>query len=240
MFGLYHYLALGLFGAFAALDLLARARAFPDVPGWRLKGVAFTLLYFAVTTAAPLLWDGWLGEHQLLDGSALPLWAQILGGFLVLEFGIYAWHRTMHNTGPLWRWFHQLHHSAERVDVWGAFYFHPLDMIGWALVGSLMLVGGFGITAEAAIVVNLLATFCSVFQHANVRTPYWLGYLITRPESHTLHHERGVHARNYGDVPWFDMLFGTFENAKDANVEVGFHDGASRKMGAMLVGRLVA
>ena len=50
MFGTYHLIALGLFAAFAAVDLLARARAFPDVPMWKLKGIAFTLLYFVVKT----------------------------------------------------------------------------------------------------------------------------------------------------------------------------------------------
>lgn len=240
MLGLYHYIALGLFGAFAALDLVARARVFPEVGGWRLKGIAFMLLYFAAATFAPLMWDGFLGQYQLVDGSRLPLWAQILCGFLLLELGVYAWHRTMHNTPFLWRWFHQLHHSAERVDIWGAFYFHPFDMLGWALIGSLMLVLGFGITAEAAIVVNVVATFCSMFQHANIGTPRWLGYLITRPESHSLHHERDVHARNYGDIPIFDMLFGTFENPRGFEGKVGFYDGGSKRVGAMLAGRLIA
>jgi sterol desaturase/sphingolipid hydroxylase (fatty acid hydroxylase superfamily) len=240
MIGLYHFIALGLFAGFAALDLVARARRFPDVSYWRLKGTAFMLLYFAVSTYAPLMWDGWLGQHQLYDGSQLPFWAQALGGFLLLELGVYAWHRTMHNVQPLWRFFHQMHHSAERVDIWGALYFHPLDMIGWAMVGSLMLVLGFGITAEAAIVVGLAATFCGLFQHANIRTPRWLGYLITRPESHSLHHERGVHARNYGDLPIFDMIFGTFENPREFEGEVGFHEGGSKRIGAMLFGKQIA
>lgn len=240
MLGLYHYIALGLFTGFAALDLVARARAFPEVAGWRLKGVAFMLLYFAAATFAPLMWDGWLGAHRLFAADTLPLWAQVAGGFLALEFGVYVWHRTMHNTSLLWRWFHQLHHSAERVDIWGAFYFHPLDMLGWAFIGSLMLVLGFGISAEAAIFVNVAATFCSMFQHANIRTPRWLGYIVTRPESHSLHHERGVHARNYGDISIFDMIFGTFANPREFSGEVGFHEGGSKKLGAMLLGRVIA
>jgi sterol desaturase/sphingolipid hydroxylase (fatty acid hydroxylase superfamily) len=187
-----------------------------------------------------LLWDGWLGEHRLFAADTLPLWAQIACGFLLLELGVYAWHRTMHNMRPLWRWFHQMHHSAERIDIWGAFYFHPLDMLGWTLLGSLTLVLGFGVSAEAAIVVNLMAAFCSMFQHANVRTPHWLGYLVTRPESHSAHHERGVHARNYGDVPWFDMLFGTFHNPATFTGEVGFFEGGSKQLGAMLAGRQIA
>src|SRR3546814_3441529 len=122
------------------------------------------MLYFAVATFAPTLWDGLLGAHRLFDASALPLVLQIAGGLLALEPGVYAWHRTMHATPVLWRWLHQMHHSAERVDIWGAFYFSPLDMIGWALLGSLCLVGGFGLSAEAAIVVSVVVTFLSMFR----------------------------------------------------------------------------
>ena len=71
-------------------------------------------------------------------------------------------------------------------------------------------------------------------------TPRWLGFLVTRPESHSLHHERNVHARNYGDIPLFDMLFGTFENPPAFDGEVGFYDGGSKRLGAMLAGRPIA
>ena len=186
MIGLYHYIALGLFAGFAVLELVLQGRAtFPSVARWRLAGLAFTLLYFALATYAPLFWDGWLGEHRLFAADTLPLWAQIAGGFLALELGIYAWHRTMHNTPLLWRWFHQMHHSAERLDIWGALYFHPLDTIGFTFVGSLALVLGFGVSAEAAIAINVIATFFGLFQHMNIKTPRWLGYFIQRPESHT-------------------------------------------------------
>ena len=240
MFGLYHWIALGLFGACVALELARRAQAWPDVAGWRLKGAAFTLLYFLIATLAPLGWDAWLGQYQLVDASQLPFWVQVLGGFLVLEFFIYAWHRTMHQIPSLWRWLHQMHHSAERLDVWGAFYFHPLDVIGFAFFTSVALVLGFGLSGEAALVVNVAATFLGMFQHMNVRTPRWLGYLVQRPESHSLHHKRGHHANNYGDLPMYDMIFGTFANPSDFEREVGFHDGASKQVGAMLIGRNIA
>lgn len=240
MFGLYHLIALGLFAGFAILDLAAAARAFPRMRLWKLRGLLFTLSYFVLATYAPLLWDGLLGEHRLFDATAFPLWAQIVGGFVLLELGVYAWHRTMHNVQPLWRWFHQMHHSAERVDVWGAFYFSPLDVIGFTFVGSLVLVGGFGIGAEAAIVVNVFVTFLGMLQHANLRTPHWLGYLIIRPESHAAHHERGVHAYNYCDLPLWDMLFGTFRNPRRWEGQAGFWDGASSRIGAMLIGKDVA
>jgi|SoiMethySBSTD1v2_1073268.scaffolds.fasta_scaffold27782_10 sterol desaturase/sphingolipid hydroxylase (fatty acid hydroxylase superfamily) len=239
MIGLYHYVALGLFGSFALLELILRGRSFPDVTYWRLKGTGFVLLYLALSTYAPLFWDGWLGQHRLFAADTLPLWAQIVGGFLAIELGVYGWHRTMHNTPFLWRWFHQMHHSAERVDIWGALYFHPFDTLGFTFVGSLALVLGFGVSAEAAIVVNLLATFYGLFQHANIRTPHWLGYVIQRPESHSCHHERGVHARNYSDLPLWDMIFGTFHNPKSFDGQVGFYEGSSKKLGPLLLGRLI-
>jgi len=146
----------------------------------------------------------------------------------------------MHNVPFLWRWFHQMHHSAERVDIWGALYFHPFDTLGFTFVGSLALVVGFGVSPEAAIVINLAATFFGLFQHANIRTPHWLGYFIQRPESHSAHHERGVHARNYSDLPFWDIVFGTFHNPKEFTGEVGFFDGGSKQLGPMLLGRAIA
>ena len=236
----YHWIALGMFAVFAALDILARARSFPDVRFWRLKGLAFTALYFAVATFAPLMWDGLLGQYQLVDASALPFWAQVALGFLALQFGVYWWHRTMHRSDTLWRMIHQMHHSAERVDIWGAFYFHPLDMLGWALLGSVALVLGVGITGEAAFIVAVMATFCSMFQHSNLKTPYWLGFIVTRPESHSVHHERGIHGYNYGDIPLFDMIFGTFRNPRQWSGEAGFYEGSSAEMIKLLTFRKIA
>ena len=240
MIGLYHYIAIGLFTGFALVELVARGRQFPPVAHWRLRGIGFLMLYLGLSTYAPFFWDGWLGQHRLFAADALPLWTQIAGGFLALELGVYAWHRTMHNTPLLWRWFHQMHHSAERVDIWGALYFHPFDTLGFTLVGSLALVLGFGVSAEAAIIINLLATFFGLFQHANIATPSWLGYIIQRPESHSAHHERGVHARNYSDLPMWDIIFGTFYNPKEFTGEVGFFEGGSRKLVPMLIGRQIA
>lgn len=240
MIGLYHYVAFGIFGGFAALDLVRRGHFWPEVAGWRATGVLCFVLYFAAATFAPLMWDAWLGQHRLIDAARLPLWAQVAGGFLLLELGIYAWHRTMHNVPVLWRWFHQMHHSAERLDIWGAYYFHPFDMLGWALLGSLALVGGFGLSGEAALIVNLLALPLGMIQHANIRTPRWLGYLVQRPESHSLHHKRGHHANNYGDLPLFDLIFGTFANPSAFESQLGFHEGASRQLGEMLRGKVIA
>jgi sterol desaturase/sphingolipid hydroxylase (fatty acid hydroxylase superfamily) len=235
---MYHFFTIGMFAAFAITDICFRARAFPDMRYWRRLGLAATIAYFSIATFAPFLWDGMLGAHRLFDLTGLAFWAQLAIGFFVLEAGTYVWHRTMHKVTPIWR-IHQTHHSAERIDIWSAFYFHPLDMAGWSLLGSLCLVWIVGLTAEATLVVSVAATFCAMFQHSNLRTPRWLGYIITRPESHSVHHQRGVHAYNYGDVPWFDMMFGTFRNPDRFDGAVGFHDGASRRFWTLLTARTV-
>jgi sterol desaturase/sphingolipid hydroxylase (fatty acid hydroxylase superfamily) len=104
---------------------------------------------------------------------------------------------------------------------------------GGALAG-LCLTLVVGITSEAATIVLLAATFMAIFQHSNIRTPHWLGYIVQRPESHSRHDARGVHAGNYADLPLFDLLFGTFRNPRDFAPATGFYDGASSRLADML------
>src|SRR3546814_18115390 len=104
--------------------------------------MCIVFFFFKQKTAYEMRISDWSSDVCSSDlASALPFALQLVTGFLVLELGVYLWHRTMHNSEPLWRAMHQMHHSAERVDIWGAFYFHPLDMVGWVFPGSLCLVG---------------------------------------------------------------------------------------------------
>jgi sterol desaturase/sphingolipid hydroxylase (fatty acid hydroxylase superfamily) len=133
-----------------------------------------------------------------------------------------------------------MHHSAERLDTYGAFWFSPMDMIGFTVLYSLALTLVVGVTAEAATMALYATTLFNVFQHTNIRTPRWLGYIVQRPESHSVHHQRGVHAYNYSDLPVFDLLFGTFRNPRDFAQQQGFHEGASKRLGDLLLCRDVA
>lgn len=210
-------------------------RRLPVIRYWKIKGVLAFGIYFFVSTYLPMFWNGALAEHQLIDMSLLGDLGGGLVALLIYELGVYAWHRSMHKSDLLWRVFHQLHHSAERVDTYGAFYFSLMDMIGFTFLTSLALgwVGGF--TVQATIYAIYGATFLAVIQHANIRTPQWMGYVFQRPESHSLHHAKGIHAYNYSDLPLFDLLFGTFRNPKEFSAETGFYDGASSKVGEMLL-----
>lgn len=229
--------SLTLFALYAGLiawEALFPARRLPAVRGWNLRGLASFVAFFFVSSYLPFLWTDALAEWQLFDLSGLGPGFGALVGILVYELGVWAWHRALHRFDGLWLGFHQMHHSAERLDTFGAFWFSPLDMLGWTALFSLALTLVVGISAEATAIVILVTNFFSIFQHANVRTPRWLGYFVQRPESHSRHHERGVHARNYSDLPLFDLVFGTFENPREFARESGFYDGASARVGDML------
>lgn len=220
-----------------ALDFLKPARAFPRMRFWRLKGFAFFVVNVALFTALPFVWDAHLAQYRLFDATGLGLVGGAVLGVLTQQLISYTWHRTMHRSSFLFRWFHQMHHSAERMDIWSAMIFSPLDVVGFAFVGSLAMALVLGITPGAAVLANALVTFAGLFTHANLRTPQWLGYVIQRPENHSLHHERGVHAYNYADFPLWDLVFGTFRNPKTWEAKAGYYEGASNRIGAMLIGR---
>ncbi|WP_444998453.1 sterol desaturase family protein [Aliikangiella sp. IMCC44359] len=229
-----------ILGSLMLLEVILPGRKLPKIKGWYQRAIVVFVAYFYLSAYLPLFWDHYLGELQLFNlESVSPILGTVVG-LLVLEFLIYVWHRSMHRFNWLWRSFHQMHHSAERIDTLGAFYFSPLDMIGFTMLGSLSLVVIVGVTPEAATYVLLSSIFLAVFQHTNIKTPQWLGYFIQRPESHSLHHGRGIHRYNYSDLPIFDIIFGTFKNPEEFVNQNGFYDGASARIPDMLLFRDVS
>lgn len=70
--------------------------------------------------------------------------------------------------------------------------------------------------------------------HTNVRTPRWVGYVFQRPEMHRIHHQHGRHRHNDGDIVWWDMLFGTWENPPSWDGRCGFDPELEERLGDML------
>ena len=228
------FAAMAIFAAFVLWETIAPGRPLPQVRGWRARGLAAFVAYVMVSTYLPLLWTEQLAAWQLVDLTPLGTWGGAAAGLLVYEAVAYFWHRAMHASDRLWRSFHQMHHSSERLDTFSAFWFSPLDMFGWTAVSSLALTLLVGITAEAATAVLLALTLLAILQHGNVRTPQWLGYFVQRPESHSYHHARGHHTGNFADLPVFDIVFGTFFNPRGFAPATGFYEGASARVADML------
>ncbi len=211
------------------------ARTFPPRDGWQWIGIGFLILIGTIATVAPLLIPAdWLDAHRWLDGTKLGVVGGTIVGFVVMEGAIYAIHRTAHNVGFMWRGYHQFHHSPNRVDIPGSVLFHPIEMLIQVALQLFVTVIVLGLEPLAAAIVGYLVAAAGMFQHWNVRTPQWLGYIIQRPESHCVHHRLGRHYYNYSDLPIYDMLFGTFRNPREFHGECGFENGADRELGAML------
>ncbi|MEO1051759.1 MAG: sterol desaturase family protein [Bacteroidota bacterium] len=231
-------ITLTILGLYVALYLwetfFPRNRHMPKIRYATLRGIVAMFVFFMLGTYLPIFTDGFLAQYQLIDLSGLHLALQTAIGLMVYQLALYFWHRGMHRSNILWRMFHQMHHSSERIDIPSTFYFSPVDMIGFTLLGSLVFALVIGLSAPAITVVILSLNFLSIFQHANISTPSWLGYVIQRPEQHAVHHERGVHQYNYSDFPIYDLIFGTFQNPKDFQKSNGFYDGASARILEMI------
>jgi len=225
--------------AFLVLDFFVRARSYDTPRWWRTRALTVSLVAVAISFGAGLAWEQLLMFPSLLDLSGLGPWLGAGIGIVVYQFFHYWYHRAVHTFKPLWRWSHQMHHSVEGHDAWGAYFLSPLDVINFTSISILVAFPVLGLSPEAGVLMNVFLIFCAMFQHANMRTPRWLGYLVQRPESHSVHHGKGVHRYNYADLPLWDILFGTFRNPPRF-VDVGFYRGASARIGEMLIGRDVS
>jgi sterol desaturase/sphingolipid hydroxylase (fatty acid hydroxylase superfamily) len=213
-------------------------RPLPRVRFWVVKGLAFFAFMGLVASTVPAVLSHLVAGRTLLHLSWLGTVPGAIVGALLADLVAYWIHRTKHKVPGLWRWTHQMHHSAERMDLAGMSYSHPLDtLLTFTLTGLATVL--LGLSPEAGALAGFLGFSTAAIEHLNVRTPRWLGYVVARPEAHALHHARGIHAYNYAGFPIWDLAFGTFRApASGAFPEAyGFWDGASGRVGAMLVGR---
>jgi sterol desaturase/sphingolipid hydroxylase (fatty acid hydroxylase superfamily) len=165
-----------------------------------------------------------------LGGWGLWGWLPVL---VLTTFLTYWSHRIQHRFDLLWRLGHQLHHSVVRLDIASAMIFHPVDIavqVMMTILAAVLL----GVSAEAAALAGTIGFAVAIYQHWNIKTPRWTGWFIQRPEQHQYHHQLGVHARNFGDMPVWDRLFGTYKEPSGEPVALGFADGRGRRVLAMI------
>ncbi len=217
-----------------AVERLRPGRRFPRVRGWYWRLALLNAVQVAVIYTLGAAHDRWLVERRPWSADGLGPVGGAIVGYLAITLVYYFWHRARHESHWLWRLMHQVHHSPQRIEVLTSFYKHPLEIAANSLLSSAILYLGVGLAPEPAALAVLMTGLAELFYHWNVRTPRWVGYLIQRPESHCLHHEMGVHSRNFADLPVWDILFGTFENPRAFDGRCGFADDRERRLGAML------
>ncbi|HKK06926.1 MAG TPA: sterol desaturase family protein [Gammaproteobacteria bacterium] len=207
----------------------------PRVRTWPLRVVLVNGVQLGVIILAGLTWERWLSEWSVFSLSGYL--GSVGGGLLayfIATFVFYWWHRWRHEYDFLWLAFHQIHHSPQRLEVITSFYKHPGEMVANSLIGSVLVYTLLGLSIKAGAVYTLCTAVGEFFYHTNVRTPRWVGFFFQRPEMHRIHHQYNRHRNNYGDITWWDMLFGTYENPKEWKHSCGFDDAKEQRLLRML------
>lgn len=143
--------------------------------------------------------------------QSLPLAVQFLLCLLLADVTQYWVHRAFHAVPFLWR-FHEVHHSAERMDWIAGSRLHLVDVIATrGLVLLALVVAGFDTRAVYAYLA--LVSFHAVFIHANFAPrARWLERWIAMPRFHHWHHavEKEAVDKNFAvHLPMIDRWFGT-------------------------------
>lgn len=225
----------GTYLLLALLEARYPAREFPPIPWWRAIGLLFFVIMGAVVSVVPtMIPTSWVQSFRLLDLSDLGIIGGVLIGWPVMTLVNYYWHRSEHRFNSLWCCFHQLHHSPQRLDLAGFSYTHPTEMVMSAFLSLFVGMFLLGLNPVAVAIIGYMVALAAMIQHLNMTTPTWIALLFQRPEAHRLHHERGVHQRNYSDFPLWDRLFGTYGDPVLFKGDVGFESPADRRVGAIL------
>jgi sterol desaturase/sphingolipid hydroxylase (fatty acid hydroxylase superfamily) len=227
--------------AAAAVLLIVVERVLPAVAlphrrGWYLRMALLNLAQAAIAFLGAFSWDVWLAGMRPWRFDGHPVVGMLIG-YLAITFIYYWWHRARHEIPLLWRYLHQVHHSAARIEVLTSFYKHPAEIVINGVLSSAILYLLVGLSPAVATMVVIVTGIAELIYHANLRTPYWVGFFFQRPESHRVHHERGWHSQNYSDLPVWDWLFGTLNNPRHTVVDCGFDEHDERALIARLLGR---
>jgi sterol desaturase/sphingolipid hydroxylase (fatty acid hydroxylase superfamily) len=209
-----------VFGVLESLWPAGRRRG-PRAPRWVRHGLMAavnTVLVRTLVFVPLLLWMVWLEEQGwgLLRMVGLIGIPELILSVLLLDAFDYVWHRANHRIPFLWR-FHKVHHSDNALDVTTALRFHPGELLlsGLAKAGWLAVLGP---TPVAWFLFEALVSASAQFHHADLRLAPRLeralrGLWVT-PAFHGAHHlvDRRWGDRNFSTlVPWWDLLFGSFE-----------------------------
>jgi sterol desaturase/sphingolipid hydroxylase (fatty acid hydroxylase superfamily) len=223
---------------FFVVERLLPGRELPEAPGWYARAAFLNVCQIGIVLMAGLAWNRWMQHWSLFCVSAaMPPLLQGLLGWFVGTFVFYWWHRVRHESDLLWRICHQIHHSPSRIELLTAFYKHPLEIAADSMITSAVMFSVLGASPNGGAWFNVFAVLGEYFYHSNLRTPHWLGYFIQRPEHHSIHHQLDLHGFNYGDITWWDRLFGTFKDTDGFAAECGFSKGRERNLGRMLLFR---
>ncbi len=164
----------------------------------------------------------------ILDLSAMPMWAQLVIFFVILDFVQWFTHIMLHKYKFLWN-FHKVHHSVKEMGFAAHLRYHWMENILYKPLKTLgvMLLGGF--EPEQAYIVHFTAITIGHLNHANIKITWGpLKYVFNNPVMHLYHHAyqlpKGTYGVNFGiSLSLWDYIFKTNYIPEDSGtVEIGF------------------
>ena len=185
------------------------------------------LVTYVMFYRAQVAIGGWMADRGLVTPTLEGLFPVLLGRqvivfvlyAMILDFAEYWRHRLSHQFRWWWA-LHSLHHAQRQMTFWSDDRNHLLDdVISFVWFGAIAL--AIGVPPLQFPLLVLVLRFLESLSHANVRLSFgWLGdRLLISPRFHRAHHgirAAGGRSCNYGAVlPWWDMLFGTADFARD-------------------------
>lgn len=160
-------------------------------------------------------------EFGLLNWVALPIWAQMIVGVMLLDFfGAFLVHWVEHKVKFMWR-FHLIHHSDTTVDVTTGLRHHPGEAV-FRMLFTILGVVVVGVPIWIVFLYQSLSALFTHFNHANIQMPKKvdraLSFLFVTPYMHKVHHHytQPLTDTNYGNIfSIWDRAFGTFAEVAD-------------------------
>ena len=119
-------LAFGL--AMLAVERIAPGRSLNNVAGWYPRAILLNAVQALAAYLTTATWDRWFPGLALWHAGGFGPLPDALLGYVALTFVYYWWHRARHEVAFLWRWVHQVHHSASRLEVLTSFSKHPVEI----------------------------------------------------------------------------------------------------------------
>jgi sterol desaturase/sphingolipid hydroxylase (fatty acid hydroxylase superfamily) len=160
--------------------------------------------------------------------------ARNAAAFLMLDLGMYGWHRWSHRLPFFWR-FHRVHHTDLGLDLTTAVRLHPAELMMSVAIRGVQ-VALIGPSPTVALLYELAMQAAAMFHHSNVDLTSWgdgtIGHLFMTPKLHERHHAATAEERdcNWGIVlSMWDRLFGSYERAPARDPRLGVEQTRDRE-----------
>lgn len=218
----------------SALEKFFPRTKLPPKDGWYIRAVVLNMVQLLIVLGGHYTWEKWLEGPSLFKLPWTPFYNGLFA-YLINTWIFYWYHFVRHENNLLWLTLHQVHHSPVRIEVMTSFYKHPLEVLLNSWIITILICPILGLDNETNKWLVVFSALSEFFYHMNVATPYWVGYFMQRPEMHLAHHsEDRQFTCNYGDLPIWDLLGGTWINPKNDQIKTGFTRDRERKMKEMI------